>query len=253
MADESDLPKSPLERATLLQNEIIAHATGGHANEAVYVELRREFMSDPSTEPLLPAFVRTCRSATQIWGYIKNVSGTYQGRREHIWAEFVRLLDHLEGKRQAPADDAVTDALKTFDPEGVHAAWAKALDRRKDDAEGAITSARTLLETVCKRILDEMDAKYPDGADLPALYGIVAKALNLAPSQQTEDTFRAMLGGCQTVVERIGAMRNKLGDAHGKGAGGAKPDARHAELAVNLAGSMATFLVQTWQAAKSAA
>jgi len=41
-----------------------------------------------------------------------------------------------------------------------------------------------------------------------------------------------------------------IADAHGKGAAGTKPAPRHAELAVNLSGTMATFLLQTWEARK---
>jgi hypothetical protein len=64
---------------------------------------------------------------------------------------------------------------------------ASALERRSDDPEGAITSARTLLETVCKHILDEGGIKYDDDADLPKLYRVTADVLDLAPSQQSED------------------------------------------------------------------
>ena len=42
-------------------------------------------------------------------------------------------------------------------------------------------------------------------------------------------------------------MRNELGDAHGKGQFFVKPEARYAELAVNLSGALATFLTQTWE------
>ncbi|MFM6080401.1 MAG: abortive infection family protein [Dolichospermum sp.] len=36
-----------------------------------------------------------------------------------------------------------------------------------------------------------------------------------------------------------------MSDAHGRSMNDAKPAPRHAELAVNLAGSMAIFLIQT--------
>ena len=61
-------------------------------------------------------------------------------------------MDWLEGQHRAPGDKVVSDALETFDVDGVHAVWVKALARRATDPEGAITMARTLLETVCKRI-----------------------------------------------------------------------------------------------------
>jgi hypothetical protein len=83
------------------------------------------------------------------------------------------------------------------------------------------------------------------------LYRKLAKALKLAPDDHSEQVFKQILGSCQQVVEQLGALRNKLGDAHGGGPRRARPAARHAELAVNLAGSMATFLVATWEARKA--
>jgi hypothetical protein len=52
-------------------------------------------------------------------------------------------------------------------------------------------------------------------------------------------------------VEGLGAFRSRVGDAHGKGKLHAKPAARHATLAVNLAGSLASFLIETWEAKTS--
>ena len=91
--------------------------------------------------------------------------------------------------------------------------WQTALVRRVSDPDGAITSARTLLETVCKHILDDVGVDYDAGADLPKLYGLTAKAVSIAPSQQTEPILKQILGGCTAVVEGLGALRNKLGDA----------------------------------------
>ena len=97
------------------------------------------------------------------------------------------LFDYFEGTNRAPIDAIASDVLLNFDPDGVHAVWQKALDRRHTDAEGAITAARTLLETVCKHILDKSGKSYSDKDDLPALYRATARELNLAPSQHTEE------------------------------------------------------------------
>lgn len=115
------------------------------------------------------------------------------------------------------------------------------MERRETDPEGAITLARTLLETVCKHILDERGVTYANDCDLPALYKLVAKSLNLAPSQHSETIFKQILGGCTAVVEGLGALRNRLSDAQRP----VKPAPRHAELAVNLAGAVAMFLIAT--------
>jgi hypothetical protein len=196
---------------------------------------------------ILPPFIVTCRDLSQFWSFIKEKFAHYQERREYLWSEFTPLITRLENASASPADSTVSAMLEKLDAEHVHQVWERALERRNEDPDGAITAARTLLESICKTILDEMGVEYPEDADLPKLYSMTAKQLSLAPSQHTELIFRQILGGCQTVVEGLGSVRNKLGDAHGQGKHPVKPAPRHAELAVNLAGTMATFLVRTWE------
>jgi hypothetical protein len=81
----------------------------------------------------------------------------------------------------------------------------------------AVTLARTLLEDVCKWLLNETGGTWEEADDLPTLYKRLAKALNLAPDSHTEHTFKQILGSCQAIVEGLGALRNKLGDAHSVG------------------------------------
>lgn len=230
-----------------VQNILLSRATGGGTpqDEDAYRLLRAQLLGEPQIELLLPRFVTTCRDLSAFWSFIKQKFPSYQERRDYIWGEFAPLLTKLEGRRGSPADAPVSEALNAFDADSVHAVWRRALDRRNSDPEGAITSARTLLETVCKHILDEAGVSYDAAADLPKLYRLVAQQLMLAPDQHQEQIFKQILGGCQTVVEGLGAVRNRLGDAHGKGKLESKPASRHAELAVNLAGAMATFLVAT--------
>lgn len=243
-----DLPSDRYGRALALQDLLISRATGGDGDAATYSLLRRELMEDPTTKSLLPKYVQTCRDPCAFWPVAKGMSPHWEGRRVKIREDFEGLLDHLESGPGAPLDDIAGRALAAFSSEGVGLIWQKALERRERDAEGAITVARTLLESVCKHILDAEQATYDEGAELPRLYKQVAKRLSLAPSAHTEEVFRQILGGCTSVVEGLGAVRNKISDAHGRGAAGTRPSPRHAQLAVNLAGTMATFLVETWQA-----
>jgi hypothetical protein len=117
-------------------------------------------------------------------------------------------------------------------------------------AGGPCASDQQLPDSL-KYILDDLSQKYEDAADLPNLYGLTTKALKLAPSQHTEEVFKQVLGGCTSVVNGLAAMRNRLSDSHGKSKAGVKPAPRHAELAVNLSGAMATYLIATWQARKA--
>lgn len=231
-----------------LQNMLIARACGGGMDDAEYTLLRRELLAIPRVKKLLPTFVETCRSEFQFWQFIKYHDRTYAGRREAIWEAFRPLLDDLELRARAPVEAAAAPVLSKVDSEHVQDAWTKALERRSADPDGAITSARSLLESVCKHVLDTKGLPYEDGWNLPRLYSAAASALKLSPSQHGEQVFKQILGGCHAVVEGLAGLRNAFGDAHGKGARGVRPLSRHAELAVNLAGAAAMFLLATLDA-----
>jgi len=231
-----------------LQNLVVSRATGGAEDEVEYTRLRQVLLAEPSLEPMAPSFIRTCRSLGQFWEFIKNKYGTYAERRKYLWEEFRPVLDLLERGVVAPSDPVVSASLEKFDSAHVQATWSKALDRRASDPEGAITIARTLLESVCKHILEDASVPYDEKSDIRKLYRRTAEHLKLAPSQHTEEVFRQILGGCTAVVEGLGSLRNRLSDSHGRGKVGIKPAARHAELAVNLAGALAVYLLATKQA-----
>jgi hypothetical protein len=242
-----------LDQTEILQNLLISHATGGSEDDAEYVRLRQMLLANAALESLLPKFLRTCRNLSPFWQFIKFKFSTYAERRNYIWDEFRPVLEAIERGGLAPSDKVVSETLEKFDASHVQAAWSKALDRRSSDPDGAITSARTLIESVCKHILDGSGVFYDDAADLPKLYKQTAETLNLAPSQHTEQVFKQILGGCTAIVEGLGSLRNRLSDAHGKGKIGTRPASRHAELAVNLSGALATYLLATWEARNEAA
>lgn len=231
-----------------LQNLLISKATGGTEDDAEYLRLRQVVLSQGALEAHIPRFIHTCRNLAQFWQFIKFEFGSYAERRNYIWDEFRPMLELLERGGASPSDHVVSVAIDKFDAANVQAAWSKALERRSTDPEGAITMARTLLESVCKHILEESQEKYDDSPDMNKLYRQTADRLNIAPSQHTEQVFKQILGGCTSVVEGLGALRNRLSDAHGKGKASVKPAPRHAELAVNLAGALAIYLLATWEA-----
>lgn len=237
-----------LSRVEAFKDLLATYAQGGQVEESDYKHLRGELLYDARIGPQLPGFIRRCHTVREFWDYISRGRPSYASRRSHLQEQFNPVLTMLEAGTLMPADASITTALSVVDSEHVSAAWAKALERRNHDPEGAITMARTLVEATCKYILDETSTPYDNNDDLHKLYSKAAERLNLAPSQHTEQAFRQILGGCQTVVNELAGLRNRLSDAHGKGKIAAKPAARHAELAVNLAGTMATFLIATWEA-----
>jgi Abortive infection C-terminus len=237
-----------------LHTILVSRATGGENNDHdEYKILRQELIKDSRIGELLPNFVTNCRDTNQFWNFIKMKFPTYQERRKYIWEQFHLLLDTLEKDTilTVPSDANISELIEKFDQLYVYKVWQKSLDRRYEDPEGAITAARTLIESVCKHILDEVGESYDDKTELPKLYKNVAKQLNMAPEQHQEESFKQILGGCSAVIQGIGSIRNKLSDAHGKGRSFLLPSDRHAALAVNLAGSMAAFMISAWEEKKN--
>jgi len=243
--------KKLLVTAQSLKDMVVARATGDMTGrDDDYRQCRDVLLKSPAVRAKVPEFITTCRTLLEFWGFIQPKFDRYKDRREFLRAEFDPLLTMLEQAAVSPGDEQPTEMLARLDWNEVQAAWRKALERKTTDPEGAITAARTLLESVCKHVLDEARVAYEPKADLPKLYGLTAERLNLSPSQHTEKIFKQILGGCHAVIEGLGALRSRVGDAHGQGKKPVKPAARHAELSVNLAGAVATFLAQTWENSK---
>lgn len=229
----------------------ITIAEGGEVPEAQFRAALERMLRDPVARRTAPAFVKRCTTPELLWGHLRSHAtgpGSWGIRRSVIQEAMDPVLDALVDLTEHPTDGLVADAVTRLDGDSVRDSWSRALDRRKTDPEAAITAARALLEATCKTILDDHGAAYDDGADLPELYKAIQKVLKLSPADQTEERFRAILGGCTTIVKELGSVRNRHSDAHASGRRSYRPAPRHAALAVNLAGSMALFLIETHHA-----
>lgn len=244
IANDDSLRIDQLEQ---MKNLLVSYATGDGGDNAEYIRLRKTLLGDPVIAERLPRFVRNCRNISEFWAFIKAEFGTYAKRRTFLRDAFNPLILTLETRTAFPSDQPCNAIGNHPTREHVHEQWEKALSRRELDPAGAITVARSLLESVCKSVLHEARVPYDEAWDLPKLYKETAELLNLAPSQHSEPQFKKILGGCHAVVEGLGAIRNRDGDAHGPAPLRVKPALRHAQLAVNLAFATATFLIETWE------
>jgi len=236
--------------AETMQNNCIARATGEDYSESAYRTARAELMLDARLKPLLPRFIQSCLGLGQFWSFIQPKFETYRERRAYIYEEFEPFFSRLQN-HDGLVNEIVSDTLTDFSADGVGVIWRRAQDRLDNDPEGAITTARTLLESTCKHILDDRSIEYPPSCDLPDLYKRVSRELNLSPAQHSEEVFKQILGGCASVVNGLASIRNKLSDAHGQGRIAVRPAKRHAALAVNMSGSLCMFLIETVDAQPS--
>lgn len=240
-------------RLESVQNLLVAVAEGDAIDDAKYRMLRRTVMQDPRVGPRMPAFVRDCRDEQQVWDFlVQRWPDDPSERRRFVWEAFRPIIDEIEFEG-TPIQRQASELLRKMSFEHLLTVWERALARQREDPEGAITAARSLLEAVCKHILDDANVAYAARTDLPKLYHMAAERLNIAPGQHSEELFRRILGGCTAVVEGLGALRNMLGDAHGGPRTAPRPAPRHAQLAVHLAGAVALFLFQTAEARQQSA
>lgn len=111
------------------------------------------------------------------------------------------------------------------------------------DYSGAITNARSLVESVLIGIEKEFDPQAPEyDGNLQGLYKRVQKRLHLEPDRKDiSDSLRQILSGLVSVVGGLAAVRNKMGDAH---ATSYRPSRHHAKLAVHTAVTLSDFLFE---------
>ena len=131
--------------------------------------------------------------------------------------DFVRSIEYLEAQDRSPGVAPITAALEAFDPDHVHAAWQKALDRRLSDPEGAITAAPIFLKPCASISLMKYRLVTPIMSICRELWALASEHLNLAPHQHQESVFKAILGNCQSVVNYLGSIRNQIGDTRRTG------------------------------------
>ena len=249
---EIEFINDDFDRAEYFQSLVLTRATGGEIDENHYVQMRQHLIANPNYSELIPRWVKTNRNIDQFWQFIKNKFPTYAERRVFLNEELNPLLEYLETKQTLPPAKSIDEVLSKFDSDGIHFAWQKALERQTQDPEGAITISRSIIESVCKHILHAKKIEFNEtNIEISELYRLTSKELNLSPDQHTEKIFKQILGGCSGIINGLGSLRNKHGDAHGSSPRAVKPKARHAELAVNLAGTMSLFLISTFESTET--
>ncbi|WP_158805314.1 abortive infection family protein [Acidisoma sp. L85] len=161
----------------------------------------------------------------------------------------VRLLKR---GTSAPAITSLAATLAVIDFDTVQRDLDRALASVETDPEDAVTAACSVIESLCRSILAELGLPLPMQLDIQGLYKAVRDPLGLAPGKEDmapdiANDVRAILGGLNSTIIGIGALRTHAGDAHGRGRGFRRIDARIARLAIHTASGIALFIIETWQ------
>lgn len=123
---------------------------------------------------------------------------------------------------------------------------------QSNDYEGAITNARSLMESICIYILNEENKDIKSEGNLLKLYKQVSNLLGMDAGKYSQNSLKQICSGFFSILNGLSNLRNELSDAHGKDKPTYyKPSYRHAVLAVNSSKTISEFLLSSWQDNKS--
>lgn len=144
----------------------------------------------------------------------------------------------------------MADAVSAFDLPELHRQIQRMQSSIDDDPGLAIGTAKELVESVCRTILEQRQLVVADDAELVQLVKEVRKALGLIPESipnaaKGAESIRRLLSNLGNVAQGLGELRNLYGTGHGKGGSARGLSPRHARLAVGAASTLCTFLFET--------
>ena len=178
-------------------------------SKADYETAHKRVFEDPTARRLADKKLMRFKNPDLMWGHLRSVAtgpGSWALRRGAAHQLIDPVIDALLDATESPADHLITGATVRLNADSVRDAWDKAIARRENDPEGAVAMARTLLESTLKTILDDRSVVYRDADDLPSLYRAVSAELALAPAAYSEEPFKQILGGCNSVVVGLGSL-----------------------------------------------
>lgn len=222
-----------------------------------YKVLRSTLLGHHEIVSSLPSFIRDARELQDAWRAVNREveggNGAWERRRVFISDGMRDSFRIAEALPAGASDDDIVTTLGMLNSGAVVRGWERAKERRDTDPAAAITSARSLLESVCKHILEELGVAYTKDTSAGELYVSCAKQLAVHPSSTSERALKQFFQSCVATSYSLDALRNTFGDAHGSGKTAPAPSGPQAALAVDLAGALSVFLTGTLEAHRQSA
>ena len=146
------------------------------------------------------------------------------------------------------ATSELKDYLKKGGYEAAVHDFERALEYVETDAEQALGSASSTLESICKAILEKFGEQCPKDESLAPLVRAVFMKMDLSPEGHADPDIKRVLGGLVNSAVGLGVLRTKYSGFHGKSSEQKRKrlSGRHARLAVNSASTVGLFLVETY-------
>lgn len=163
-------------------------------------------------------------------------------------------LEYESGRITGLTPPATSSRLVTLAREMNLDALVRQLNRLADSAEGdpehAIGTSKEVLETVCKTILGERGVQVGPKWDFTKLESTTRRTLDLLGTEVPDSkkgaaSIKKALSGIGNIANSVNELRGLYGTGHGRDGRARGIGPRHARLAVGMATTLATFLLET--------
>ena len=168
---------------------------------------------------------------------------------QNLWKECLNIAERLI--QNNPVQNLKTSSIKKID-HGFIQEHIEKCDKKINDEDfsGAITNARSLVETILLYIESKLsgeDKKF--NGDLNSLYKNIATKLNLSidKNKKIDNSLKKIMSGLFSIVSGIAELGNDLGDRHGKANKNYCTERHHAILVVNSAKSFTEFIFSSYE------
>jgi hypothetical protein len=172
---------------------------------------------------------------------------------------FWRLLAQ-DGYKHNPETGLLDIPVTTFnpgslsnlkDPSVIQSHLSRIQRALPSDPEQVIGSAKELIESTAKYVLDERGVAYSKNDDVTQLISRAQEAIGLSPAKAPTvgpdggGSIKRILGGASSVAIGVAELRNQYGTGHGAGRPRTGLGARHVHLAVNAAFMWCQLMLDT--------
>lgn len=197
----------------------------------------------------VPYMIKNCRTVEEsILSLSFEYNSSYQDNWTSISTQFNTIIDFIEMQNiEVKILHIECEVPKELSYNHILEDIQKCEERvNKGDYSGALTSARSLIEGVCKEIIFNIEGEeVATKPSLPELFKDVRNHLNLDPSnKELQKPLKDVISGLIKVVHGLNEVRNISGDMHTRKV---NPSLHHALLVVNSAKTVVNFLFHTYE------
>lgn len=177
--------------------------------------------------------------------------GGWQARRDIVEELLDPFRQELTRQRRSGIPQISEELIATLrDPAAIREQLGRLQRIAQSDPPLAIGTAKELVESTAKTVLQERGLQVDDKQNLPVLVKQAQDALGLHPAtaQPGPDgtgAVKRILGGLTSVAVGLGELRNLYGTGHGPKGKRVGLQPRHAQLAVNAAVTWCSVMLDT--------